>query len=247
MRILVLFVSLIASHVFAQLPVGQYFSIFGEKAAIITLDETSLMLKGGNPIFDAAKKTITLDSAEDGQKVNVVKVHSTANGSWRVIGNVVEPTRTVYAIIDVIRVDQHTLELNFNKDEYETVEEAESHLKDTGQAFGFRLITPAKVEQLMSLRSVNELTPKDMASVIRATDDTLDVLMKRYSNQPEMSFFLMIIRPPQIIMDELASRGYNPLVAKAEMEAVIAKLSEDPEVKKAREESEARRSQGMPK
>lgn len=244
MKIVVLFASLIASHAFAQFPAGQYFSLFGEKAAIITLDETSLLLKGGNPIFDAARKTITLDSAEDGQKVTVVKVHSTNNANWRMIGKVVEPTRTVFAIIDIIRVDPQTLELNFNKDEYESAEDAEAHLKDSGGAFGFRLITPAKVEQLMSLRPVNEMTPKDMVSIIRATDDTLAVLQKRYEGQPEMAFFIMMIRPAQIVMDEIAARGYNPLVSKPEMDAVMEKLSQDPEVKKAKEASEGKASEG---
>ena len=240
MKFVIALIAVISTHAFAQFPSGRYYTIFPDKAAIITIDSTALSLQGGNPIFDNGKKTITLDSAEEGHTVTIVKIFPASRTSWLLIGKVVEPTSTVYALLDLIMIDPQTFELNFRKDEFTSGEEAESHIKDTTAAFGFRFMSEEKVRRFMSLKPIKELTTKDIISIYRATSDSVEALSKQLKDQPEVAFFAMMIRPTQITTEELAARGYNPLAPKVEIEATLEKLKQDPEVKKALDEIEAK-------
>jgi hypothetical protein len=242
MKYIVTFILIISAQAFAQFPAGRYYTIFPDKAAIITIDSVSLSLQGGNPIFDNTRKTIVLDSAQDGHTVSIVKIYSSSKTSWLLIGKVTDSARTIFALLDLIAVDPQTLELNFRKDEFASREEAEQHIGDTTAVFGFRFMNEEKVKRLMSLKPIKELTSKDMIAVYRATSDSVEALSKRFKDQPEAAFFAMMIRPMQITSDELATRGYNPLAPNAEIEAVLDKLKLDPEVKKVLDEIEAKQN-----
>lgn len=240
MKLACLFVLIGFSSAFGQFPVGEFYSIYPAKVAVVSFDSTTIKLLGGNPVFNQETKTVGIDSAEEGNTVTITRISERSPSSWRIIGKLKDTTSSTYAILDVDRISPTSFQLAFLKNEYQTQTDAEAHLKDSAVSFGFQFIGKDRVAEIMSLKSVEGITAQDLTAVIRATTHAVNARMKQYENQPDLAMFAMMILPMQITIDEFVAKGYNPFVAQQTMEAMLNKLKEDPEVKKAIEESSQR-------
>jgi hypothetical protein len=229
------FFVLLAQSAVAQFPTGSYYLIFADNAGILTIDATSLSMVGGLPVYDQVNRTMTLDSAKEENRISIVKAVPLSATSWRVIGKIADTTQLPYGAFDLSLVDPETISLNFRDQEFATQEEAEAHIHDSSMAFGFQFISKTKLHRVMGLKHIRELTPADLVWVMNMAQDSVDGLMKKEEMQqnPALGMFVMMILPMQLTQEGLIAKGYNPYIDKQEVEAVMTKLKEDPDVKKA--------------
>jgi hypothetical protein len=225
--------------VYSQLPAGKWYAVYdGDKGAMLTVEQTSITLSGGSPQFDAKNKQIVIfDSTHKGQKIEVVKVLSTLPSGTKVVGKAVEAGKDpVYIIVALARIDTGILEFHFQRDEYPSQTEAETHANDSTVVVPFRFLSADLVRHSMSLKHLSLFTPTEMIAAMRSSNDSLNALQYRLKDQPEAAMFAMFIAPPHIMQQELIRRGYNPFIPQPEVDAIFAKLKEDPEVIKVMEE-----------
>ena len=237
MKLVLLFVLVGFTSSFAQFPSGKYYSVFSDKAAILTIDSSSIRLQGGTPVFDPVAKNLRLDSAQEGKVVMINKILQRSSSNWRLVGKHDDTLQSIYAIIDITAPTPETFTLNFLRNEYQTEADALPHINDTASPFGFQFLSKSRVETIMSLKSVETITAKDLTTIIRTSNETLRSRMKEFEDQPEKAMFAMMVLPMQITNDVFIAQGYNPFVGQATMMGVIDKFREDPDVKKAMEEA----------
>src|SRR5690242_14845036 len=124
MKLVLFFVLAGVTNIFAQFPTGDYYSIFPDKAAIVTIDSATIKLNGGVPFFDQATKTVRIDSAKEGNRVMITKLTQRSPSNWRIIGKLADTSLTTYALLDITINAPETFILNFLKNEYKTEADA---------------------------------------------------------------------------------------------------------------------------